>query len=395
MLTNPITRGIVVVAFVLPTLAFAQPGAEGKALLDPPSTSPIVKAAEENDWANVAKLIKEGVDVDTVDTNGKTALWCACHQDSVAGVKLLLNLDAQADTILPWGNSPLHAAAANPDAKVLTLLLAGTKQIDRPDHAGFTPLQDACEHPGTVANVKLLLKAGSNLESRTSEQYTPLLTAAAHSEVKVIECLLAAGADKSALTDKGLNALYCAANNRSLNPEMFRSLIKAGVDVNGKAHRGSTPIWALAGGAPGQEKSRKIREKLMTKREIAYDRLKPFAGEEQYLACMKVLLEHGADPNKPKAAEFGPLHIAVMAANHLILQALIDGKASLDFPPGECSPLHIAVFMGEPTSTGILLKAGASPDLPVFQGMTPRNAVVKAKANKKEIAKLFSNHPQR
>lgn len=322
-------------------------------------------------------------------------LGVACATGNVAAVRSLIQVGARGDSVLPAGQTPLHIAASHPNVEILTLLLKDIAHPDLKDTAGYTPLHNSCEHSGTAAVIKLLLERGANLEARTNDGYTPLLVAAEHSEAENVQCLLEAGADSAVRSPKGFSALYCAANNRDLDPEMFEILIAAGVEVDGASRRGSTPLYVLSGGGAGHRASTRMLAPSLGRIQLLHERLRPIPHEKEFVICLKLLLKHGATPDLPELAPVLPVNIAVMGGYPLILQALIDGGAELDFPPGECSPMHMAAFTGNLACAELLLKAGTPLDRPVHNGMTPREAAAKAKANKEAIIKLFDAHPRR
>ena len=65
------------------------------------------------------------------------------------------------------------------------------------------------------------------------------------------------------------------------------------------------------------------------------------------LEITNMLLENGADINKPTQEGWTPLHLAVYTGNLPIINALLDRKPNLEeFTAGEQTALHIAVEKG-------------------------------------------------
>ncbi|MDX1295517.1 MAG: ankyrin repeat domain-containing protein [Sulfurimonadaceae bacterium] len=84
----------------------------------------------------------------------------------------------------------------------------------------------------------------SDLESRAFNGNTPLLLAALHGELTVVERLLEAGADLYAVNDDFNGVLFnaCYADN----PQIIKVLIDAGADVNDINEEGTTPLMYAA-----------------------------------------------------------------------------------------------------------------------------------------------------
>lgn len=60
----------------------------------------------------------------------------------------------------------------------------------------------------------MLLEAGAKIDHAVAGGLTPLMAAAAFGEPKVVELLLAAGADPKRIADNGMTALYTAKKGR-------------------------------------------------------------------------------------------------------------------------------------------------------------------------------------
>ena len=69
----------------------------------------LIAAAQNTDLKTVQKLIKSGVDVNSVDKYGKTALWIAVQKQDTEMVKFLLANGADVNVVAASGNiNPLH-----------------------------------------------------------------------------------------------------------------------------------------------------------------------------------------------------------------------------------------------------------------------------------------------
>ena len=96
----------------------------------------------------------------------------------------------------------------------------------------------------------------------------------------------------------------------------------------------------------------------------------------------RLLLQRGANPNLASAGLGAPpLHLAVRKGDHAMLQLLLDLQVPIASPiPREAQPpqdrlgdsaLHEAAEAGDASALQLLLNAGADPNTPNFNGLTP------------------------
>jgi ankyrin repeat protein len=168
---------------------------------------PLVEAAKRADVANVRALLKQGVNVNTAEPDGTTAL---------------------------------HWAADRNQLEVMTLLVRAGANVKAANRLGMTPLAVACT-TGTGAMVELLLTAGADPNAASAEGETALMTAALAGKVDVIRVLLAHGADVNVDEKwKGQTALMWAAAEG--HAEAVKLMVEAGANVKARSNTGYTPI---------------------------------------------------------------------------------------------------------------------------------------------------------
>ena len=110
----------------------------------------------------------------------------------------------------------------------------------------MTPLHRAvCDEsvdgPSILTAVLKLLKAGANVNAKTSNGRTPLHFAVqSNPTLALLEVLIKAGADVNAKTADGWTPLHFATQS-NLTPAVLEVLIKAGADPRAIDSKGRTP----------------------------------------------------------------------------------------------------------------------------------------------------------
>jgi ankyrin repeat protein len=115
---------------------------------------------------------------------------------------------------------------------ITKLLLARGADIHARDAVfHLTPFLWAAQEGETVT-MKILVKAGSDVNDRGINEETALMLAAANGHVETVKTLLDLGAEVNAKNRFGATALYDAV--RTLRPEVVEVLLAKGADVNVK-----------------------------------------------------------------------------------------------------------------------------------------------------------------
>jgi hypothetical protein len=135
--------------------------------------SPLIDAVVAGDAQKVNHLLQTGIDVNTQDLEGWTALHWSTKASDVQITKVLLKAGAAADTEDYHGVTPLMTAASNGDLQIVQLLLDAETKIDHQDYDGSTPLMYAVSN-GQAEIVKTLLKAGANTAIKDNQDLTAL-----------------------------------------------------------------------------------------------------------------------------------------------------------------------------------------------------------------------------
>ena len=163
---------------------------------------------------------------------------------------------------------------------------------------------------GNIETVKQHLAAGWDVDAEDNYKTTPLQFAAQGGHKKIVELLIAEGADVN-VNEDGNSPLHIAANR-----EIAELLITNGADVNAKKGFGSTPLHSAL---------------FVKRKEIA-----------------KLLIAEGADVNAKSEEGTTPLHLAATSGHNEIAELLIAKGADVNANKvyGE-TPLDSARFHSE------------------------------------------------
>lgn len=224
-------------------------------------STPLIVAVRARQAEIVRLLVEAKADLEGVDADGFTAFAWA-ETLGLGDVAALLR-SAGALEKRPGEGSPFHvlfnACQSGDLARTNEALAAGAdvnaaKQVTR---GAMTPLMAAARH-GHVAIVEALLQAGANPDLAGLEELamlvSPLMLAARHGHLEVVKRLLEAGASADApgrqlfaLREEGDAAIHEAARNG--HPKVVELLLQSGVKKNSRSEwSGSVLAAAVQGG---------------------------------------------------------------------------------------------------------------------------------------------------
>ena len=160
-----------------------------------------------SDLVEVELLLSRGVDPNTRDGGGFTALHAAAMSCRRETISLLLRRGADPNARDKEGNTPLHyAVACDYPQRVLLPLLKHGADPNAVNARGETPLHIAAGE-GRYAVASMLLKHGADPNARDAEGNTPLHRAAANCRYALAQLLVQHGADPNAKNNQGKTPL--------------------------------------------------------------------------------------------------------------------------------------------------------------------------------------------
>jgi ankyrin repeat protein len=215
----------------------------------------------------------------------------------------------------PDGSTPLQWAVYDEKASEVQRLLKAGANVSLANNYGASPMSLAAE-VGNAEILKLLLDAGANADSPNPEGQTALMAVARTGNVAAAQLLIDHGATIDAKEKwGGQTALMWASARR--HPEMMKLLIAKGADVNARSINRDYQRHVTAEGRPKNLDTGGLTPLL-------------YAARENCLACVKVLLDKGADINLPDPDGVSPLQVAIMNANWDLAKQLIVAGADVN-----------------------------------------------------------------
>ncbi|MDE2907112.1 MAG: ankyrin repeat domain-containing protein [Acidobacteriota bacterium] len=279
----------------------------------------MVDAAKDRDWATVDSLLDRGVDADTPQGDGATALHWAAHWNDLRTVDRLIEAGANVNAANALGATPLWVACASRNTEVVERLLAAGADANRGLLVGETVLM-RCTATGDPAAVQPLIEHGADVDATEPENgQTALMWAAAHRQPEVARVLLAHGAAVDARTVTRVQ--FRGTGLRSTTSPAGATYFDAG---------GFTPLL--------------------------------FAARHGDIDSARLLLNAGADVDDTGADGNGALALAAMSGHPRLAEFLLARGANPNADGAGYSALHAAVLRADRSLVRMLLAWGADPN---------------------------------
>ncbi|MCM2303934.1 MAG: ankyrin repeat domain-containing protein [Elusimicrobia bacterium] len=277
----------------------------------------LLAAVKSKDWPAAKSLVDKGADPKAKDSDGISALHWAAREGNADFIGSLISKGAEVDGKLKIdGATPLVWAVYAGHPEVVKLLIGHGARVDW-TYKGNAQMQDgSLLHAAAGRNseiVRLLLDAGHAADVKNSTGKTPLFWAASSGNIPAIDVLVARGADVDARSNSGLTPLHDAYDSNEL--DAADALLARGADINAVSGTGT------------------ILSKVVEKQAA------------DMLSLMRMLISKGADVN------------------------LADRNGD--------TPLYVAARRNLSEAAGILLGAGAKPDVVCHSAETPRQLFAK------------------
>ena len=362
----------------------------------PPRGTALHIAATEGKVNATRKLLKMGMNPDTVDSEGTTPLRRAveCQKTDVA--TLLLKAGASITAECPGDELPLlHKAAKRNDVKMLQILINnGADPFLRAKRGGTALLIAAVNNSVDVIDTLSTKPGLINIPNRVG--VTPLIAAIVQRKYESALQLLKHKPDVSISDSQGMAPLYICVDYRAPE-EVVREILVCGAKIDSPGPNGITPI-ALACRRGFTELVKAMLEvnpnflkcSPQLARSLVFSAIT--AGSS---GTLEALLQYGADPNVVDSSrQVTPLHAACRDGFTKMFHILLNHNADVNFVTSLGAPLHVAVAMGRNEYVHALLCNKANPDITSGpEQATP--LIIAAETNQIEAAKLLLRYGAR
>ena len=314
-------------------------------------------------YADIAeKLADAGANLDWQSRNGTTALLISAEQHHPEVAKILIAKGCKVDLANNIGETPLLIAVKNRNLETVQHLISAKVDVNKPDNRGQSPLSIA-EDEDIVTQ---LIESKADVDYMTPSGWTPLAMASQRGNVKIVDRLLASGADPNLAEGQAMTPLtaactsenelklanYCAivellldkgalvGNNmhnfplfhasKNGNLRQLKLLIKAGANLN-QMLKGVTPIFiAVMSGNLEVSKELIIAGADLANTNEAGIPLLHVASFNNHLQMIRLLLEVKVDINQSDRQGYTALSVAVAATRKDAVTELITRGADIN-----------------------------------------------------------------
>ena len=247
-----------------------------------------------------------------------------------------------------FGRTPLHIAVQeDADAETMRDLVESGGDVNTQDEEGMTPLHDAVWHSENLAIVELLLDAGANVDAVNERGQTSLHRAATHGDPEIVELLLERGANVNALDETGDTPLSEALRGRQIFLEDGLGVVRLLLEHGADPDVGGELGWAVRN--DDVEATALLLDYGADANWADSDGLTLLHMVDS-VDVAELLLDHGADVNVgDNIAHWTPLHAAVTARNPDLIALLLERGADIEVQDSNgATPLKIAILAANP-----------------------------------------------
>jgi len=332
-------------------------------------------AVENTHWETVCALVEHGADVnepvfDRFDSHkeGQRPIHLAAEQGNLDMVNLLFELDANLSRIDENGLEPIHLASRKGHKEVVQSLIE--KGVDpnvrarlgpKKELRGKKPIHSAVQggHQDVLA---LLIKYGADIHAQKSNnkwdedyQRQAIHMAAEIGDVDILRLLVEGGADVDALDAEENSPAHCASAYGKLRA--LRYLMDRGANLVMYNRKGLQPIHLAA--------------------RCGYIDILKLLVENKVNVCTAT--NNNSGDYFASEAGWQPMHYAASESHRDVLNWLLENNADLHAPDAKgAQPIHYAVSTGSVKALYWLLEHGADVSAEDYAGTTPITYAVDA-----------------
>ena len=183
-------------------------------------------SAKNGNVAGIRLLLDHNADMNMTNKNGTTPLMISCQKkDRIAAVKILLQ-EYNVNLVDNYGQSALHYAAANDNVDAIRLLLDHKANINMANKKGLTPLMYSIKKQHRIGAATILLKEYADVNHVDNSGHSSLHYAAARDNVDAIRLLLDHNINVNITNKYGYSAIFAAIGRGKQHVEAVKMLLE-------------------------------------------------------------------------------------------------------------------------------------------------------------------------
>lgn len=269
--------------------------------------------------------------------------------------------EGKADLEMAWQEHvPLVLASSSGRLEIVKMLLKAGVDVNVQTRDGTRPITTAA-YFGHLEIVETLLDAGADIKylDKAVGISNPLCVAASANQVEMIKLLLRRGMDIEAPTHSGDTALILSALDNRF--DAVKELISQGANLEAVNHQGNTPLLAAS-----YKGNCHIVDELIkhganhdhTNKDTRFPLI--IAAEGGFHKCVRSILKAGANPNRMDRLNNSAIVFAARSNYFETVRVLIEYKADLELLDDmKMTALHHALSHNHFKTVKILTLAGA------------------------------------
>lgn len=318
--------------------------------------SSFFRTARDGHLAKNLQILDEGIDINSLDRDGRSSLSLAAENGWIDIVQTLTSRKADMNLQDNYGGTPIWWASKWGHTIVVEHLLEQGAHCDTPDADGQSPLSISSQY-GHLATARMLLEHGADPNSITHYGKTPLFFAVDNGQLAAVELLLDSGADVNYRNAQVESALQLAEKKE--HKRIAEALRTHPSFVKSESDEQDTDI----------PRTRERSYRCNSLDSISFTSVSPLiskrhdllleASRKGNLAMIKRLIKAGADQGLPINSQCA-LDEAAASGQSEAAATLIEHGANVNGYANYRSPLVSAASAGQSTVIKLLCSLGAS-----------------------------------
>ncbi|KAF3927622.1 Ankyrin-2 [Arthrobotrys entomopaga] len=312
-------------------------------------------------------LVQYGADVNIKRKDQFTALHYACFEGRAELAEFLVKNGANLEDETKEGFSPLHLSIMRNHASIVDMLIKNGADVNHKDRKSWTPLHRAASLGNPYIAELLVARKDIDLEARNDDFTTAINDAVKNNRAEVVRVLAKAGADLEKTSNDSPWPLIIESLFKDI--KCLEALLASGASIWVKDRYGST--CAHAAGTNGKpEHLEVILQNLDAKypdRKREYFDIRNKWNRTPLLGacvggradCVEVMMKHGADVNsRGLIHNQRPITVAAENGFHEVVKQFMlkSPQIKFDEPRGTLSALHWMIIKAMPETSKALIK---------------------------------------